>query len=99
MGNITISSKSVKIPFVQAGETASVTVNANNYLDIPVTFPQSFVGKPVVVVGLYSESTAAAIGSMSAAVNNISETGFTIRVFNAGTANRSPIIEWIATEV
>lgn len=78
----------------QVGQTN--TVPAGGYVDVPVTFGHTYGAAPAVVVGLYSTSTAAAIGSISVAVTSVTTTGFTARLFNAGTTDRSPGFYWIA---
>lgn len=72
-------------------------VSANNYKDVAVSYGKTFPAAPTVVVCLSSTSTAGAIGSITACPINETTTGFTLRVFNAGTAARSPAVRWIAT--
>lgn len=74
----------------------STTVPAGGYADVSVSFGHTYDVAPTVVVGLYSTSTAAAIGSISVAVASVTTTGFTARLFNAGSTDRSPGFCWIA---
>lgn len=63
---------------------------------LSVTFPSAFDYVPNVVVGFRSTSTAGGFGACSVAVNSVTATGFTYRVFNADTQTRNPGIYWIA---
>lgn len=74
-------------------------VSANSYKDIAVSYGKTFASTPTVVVCLSSTATAGAIGSITACPINETTTGFTLRVFNAGTSARSPAVRWIATNI
>ena len=97
---VTYNGKSASMIKFQTAHV-SVTVNANSYKDVAITFPQAFSAVPRVVVCIASSSTAGAIGSITAAVLGGSEktTGFTARVYNAGAAQRAPVLIWTATGV
>lgn len=69
---------------------------ANSYLDFTVDFDHTYSAAPHVIVGFYSTSTAPAFGGLSCAVNSITQTGCTIRIFNSTSTARSPAVEWIA---
>lgn len=84
------------IPEIDSGRTASITAAANSYKDLAVSFDTSFSSTPKVVCSIYSTSTAGAIGSLTCSALNVTTTGFTVRVFNAGSASRSPAVDWIA---
>lgn len=74
----------------------STATPANGYKDFTVTFGHTYTSPPHVVPGFYSTSTAAGLGGLSCAVNSITTTGCTIRVFNNTSSARSPAVEWIA---
>lgn len=74
------------------------SVEGNSYADFSVKFKKPFTVPPHVVCCIYSTSTGVSIGSIEAAVNNITETGVTFRVFNNDSAGRSPGINWIAVD-
>lgn len=84
------------IPEYAHGRSVSITAAANNYKDQPITFGKTFTTVPTVVTSIYSTATVGAIGSLSCSAINVTETGCTIRVFNAGSASRSPAVDWIA---
>lgn len=81
---------------IQGGYVAAQTVAGNSYTDIPVTFQKKYSSPPAVVACVSSGSTDGAIGSIAVSVNGPTETGFTLRVFNAGSSARQPGIRWIA---
>lgn len=78
------------------GRVASVTVPANNYVDVPVTFNRTFTTVPNVVVSFESASTAGAMGGLSCGAISITKTGFTVRAFNNTPTQRAPAVQWIA---
>lgn len=84
------------IPEIDSGRTASITAAANNYKDLSVSFGRTFSSVPQVVCSIYSTSTAGAIGSLTCSALDVTKTGFKVRVFNAGSASRSPAVDWIA---
>lgn len=81
---------------IQRGTIDGTVVAANNYTDVPVTFPEPFNAQPTVITSIVSTSTAGAIGSFSVSANNVTTTGFTCRIFNASTSQRTPAARWIA---
>jgi phage-related protein len=91
-----IQAKLEELPEVRTGSIASTSVTANSYKDVSVTFSPAMTGVPIVVASLISTSTAGAIGSLEVATNNITASGFTCRIFNAGASNREPAVNWIA---
>lgn len=78
------------------GREADITVPANSYVDVPVTFNRTFTTAPNVVVSFESASTAGAMGGLSCGAINITQTGFTIRAFNNTSSQRAPAVQWIA---
>ena len=91
-----IQAKLDELPEVRTGSIASTSVTANSYKDVSVTFSPAMTGVPIVVASLISTSTAGAIGSIEVATNNITASGFTCRIFNAGSSDRTPAVNWIA---
>ena len=81
---------------IQSGVTDVFRVEGSAYADHSVTFETPFPVVPVVVVGLYSTSTAPQIGGIAVALMSASTTGFTVRVFNDGASARLPQVGWIA---
>ena len=83
---------------IQHGITDPVSVASSSYVDIEITFNKEFDSVPTVVCCLYSTSTSADIGSISATVYSISTSGFTCRLFNNSAGSRMPAVSWIATD-
>lgn len=81
---------------IDSGQQSGSTVTKQTYQDFSVSFNITFPAAPNVVVGLESASTGYGMGMVSVAATNITTTGFTLRVFNADTANRAPAVNWIA---
>lgn len=96
-GNV-LSDKADKtsIPETDHGLTVGIQVAANNHTDFTLTFNKTFSSVPDVICSIYSTSTAAALGSISVSAINITETGCTLRVFNAGSSQRTPAVSWMA---
>lgn len=87
---------SSSLPEIAKGRTASITAAANSYKDLTVSFGRTFSSVPRVVCSIFSTSKAGAIGSLTASALDVTTTGFKVRVFNAGSASRSPAVDWIA---
>lgn len=81
---------------VRHGYASIGSVPANGYTDVYIAFSANMSGVPTVVCSLVSTSTAGAIGSLEAAAIETTESGFTARVFNAGSTARSPGLNYIA---
>lgn len=82
---------------VQCGRIAATTVSKDGYEDVSVTFPKAFYAAPIVVVGFGTESTAGSFGRCSVAVTGtVTATGFTVRIYNGDTHDRTPRVNWIA---
>lgn len=77
-------------------EGQNTTVPAGGYKDISVSFNHYYTSAPTVVVGLYSGSTSSDIGQCSVAVQSVTTSGFTARIFNASGTDRAPGFYWIA---
>lgn len=87
-----------KIQFAR-GTTSLGNVAANSYVDRNVSFGKTFTSAPTVVVALQSTSTSPTMGAIDVCPINITTTGFTIRVFNSTSSQRSPAATWIATNI
>ena len=75
------------------------SVAANSHVDFTVTFPTGlFTTQPIVIANLYSSSTNAAFGNVSVSILNVTETGFTARVFNASSTPFTPGLNYFARE-
>ena len=81
---------------IESGKTSTVSVAANSYVDYEVSFSDEMPNIPDVVVSIISSSTAAAIGSIAVSAINVTKEGFTVRIFNAGSATRIPAVSYIA---
>lgn len=92
-----VYSKGNRIPDIASGTSAAQQVAALSYLDVTITFPFTFKSAPVMSLTLNSTSTAGAIGEMNAAVYSVSTTKCVVRIFNGGSAARSPGLHWTAT--
>lgn len=81
---------------IQGGVVPAVQVSAGSYTDVSVTFPREYDTVPSVICGIYSSSTAGAIGSFTISAINITTTGFTARYFNNSSSERTPAGRYIA---
>ena len=83
---------------IRQGRIEGTTVAANAYVDVAVSFGVDMDAVPNVVCGVDSNSTAGAIGNITAAVltGSVTVSGFTCRIFNAGSSSRIPAVQWIA---
>lgn len=84
---------------IQAGTISRDSIAANSYREVEVVFSPAFTNVPTVVVGLSANSTAGAVGSISVALISVTPTGFTCRIFNAGSSSRIPGANWIAVDL
>lgn len=82
---------------IDCGYAQFPNIPANSYADEAIVFGHEFDTVPQVTATLFSSSTAPNMGRVSVAVNNITTTGCTVRVFNSDTASRVPGVSWIAT--
>lgn len=81
---------------VDSGAASAASVPANGYKDVPVTFSEAFASAPVVTASLFTTSTSANYSDYSVVVANVTATGATLRVFNAGSTSYSPGVRWVA---
>lgn len=89
------------IPWVEYGQTTSVTISANSYQDVTINFSEIHGSNPMIIPAI--KSTGANPDNVTA-WNNIncivlpatSSTSATIRIFNANTAiNVSAYLSYI----
>lgn len=86
-----------KVTSQAQGEVLTVSgVTAQSYKDYAVTFPTPYASTPLVVAGLAGTLTAYGMGMVSVAVNNVTTTGFTARVYNASSNDRNVTFRYIA---
>lgn len=74
----------------------SFSVHSGEYVKDLVEFGVEYPTKPKVIAGFKSGSTDGGFGNCSCAVTDVMEAGFSISVFNADSATRSPIVVWLA---
>ena len=82
--------------FPQAGTIDGLTCKANTITEIKITFPKAFSKAVVVTVTPISETTGIN-GVPKFSVWNVTGTGFTLKIYNDDTGDRSPGFGWIAT--
>ena len=85
-----IGNKIAKYDTIQGGTLSIGTVPSKGYVDLSVTFPKAFSSPPIVSVSLNSSSTSSDIGMMTVGTMTSTNTGFTVRCFNASSVDRSP---------
>lgn len=86
-----------KVTSQAQGQVLTVSgVTAQSYKDYAVTFPTPYASTPLVVAGLAGTLTAYGMGMVSVAVNNVTTTGFTARVYNASSNDRNVTFRYIA---
>ena len=79
----------------QSGLTPAIDCESNAVTEFKVTFPKAFSKAPAVIVTPYS-GTPAINGIPKYSVVTITTTGFTIRIYNGDSEQRSPAFYWIA---
>ena len=84
------------IPIIIDSKDEWFSVNANSIQDKSIAFTKSFPNAPIVMATIISGSTAANIGRVTVTVNNVSNTGFHLRVYNSDSSKREPGVYWMA---
>lgn len=79
-----------------AGYIQGDDIPTESTADYNVTYSVSFSSTPTPVASFVSTSTASGFGKCSLSILNRSATGFTIRVYNGDTTQRSPSLTWVA---
>lgn len=86
-----------KVTSQAQGQVLTVSgVTSQSYKDYAVTFRAPYASTPLVVAGLAGTLTAYGMGMVSVAVNNVTTTGFTARVYNASSNDRNVTFRYIA---
>ena len=88
-----------KIPVIKRGQTSAISIAPTSYTDEIVTFDEPFDVVPTVQGTISSNSTGAGSGDLMCSIFNVSKTGFTIRMFNSGSSNRLPAVQWLALAI
>ena len=83
-------------PQIRYGTGTLGAVPANSYKDFSVSFSSAMKGQPHVVCSMLSTSTSPTMGSITTCAINATATGFTCRVFNNTSSQRTPAVEYIA---
>lgn len=81
------------------GTTDAISVPANDYKDVNISFGRTFTAEPAFTVNFLTGTTAGAFGRCSLAVNSVTTTSAIVRVFNGDTTARTPSLRWIAVGV
>lgn len=81
---------------IKSGTYAKQSVAGGGYRDTVITFDEPFNYTPVVVPSLFMEGTSGSYGSIAISAINITPTGFTARIFHAGSGNANVGFNWIA---
>ena len=83
---------------IDNGLTANVHVNPQSYADIAVSYNVDFPNIPTVQVALNASPDHYSMGYCAVSVINssITRSGFTARLFNAGTGERNIKVAWYA---
>lgn len=79
----------------QVGLTPGIDCASNTVTEFKVTFPKAFSKAPVVIATPISNTTGIN-GIPKYAVWNVTTTGFTIRIYNDDSGQRSPAFCWMA---
>lgn len=82
---------------ILSGQVTVSAVPNNSYKDTAITFAEAFKSAPHVVTGLATATTDPKTVTVSCI--NVTEAGFTLRVFNATGTQRSPAVSWIASDM
>lgn len=83
---------------IDSGFVQGVDIPAGETHDYDVTYNINFTSAPRPLACFVSTSSAAGFGRCTLSVLNRTATGFTIRVFNGDTGQRTPSLIWIAVK-
>lgn len=83
---------------IQCGQSAKLSLPGNEYLDVTIQFPISYLSgtKPIVIPVLWSGSTGVSMGNVTVSAYTTSNTQVVVRCFNNSSSDRAPRINWIA---
>ena len=91
-----ISELNGNLPLIQSGSTGYINVPANSYKDVQIEFPKPFESDPNISASIWGMSDSPSYGNINFSYDNISKTGFTMRIYNDNTSARVPRFRWIA---
>ena len=91
-----ISELNGNLPLIQSGSTGYIDVPANSYKDVQIKFLKPFETDPNIFASIWGMSESPAYGNINFSYDNISKTGFTMRIYNDNTSGRVPRFRWIA---
>ena len=82
---------------IECGMVAATPVAAGGYTDFTVTFPSGFSSSDSSIPWIQLTCTAgSAVAPVVPIVRTVTRTGFTGRIFNTDTTQRSPAVFWLA---
>lgn len=84
-----------KLPVIKDGVISGISVRANSYKDVEITYP-GFARVPNLIACLESSSSSPTMGRITVSVVSVDRTTATVRIFNSDTSTRLPGIRWIA---
>lgn len=84
------------LPLIQSGSTGYIDMPANSYKDVQIEFPKPFESDPNILASIWGMSESPSYGNINFSYDNISKTGFTMRIYNDNTSVRVPRFRWIA---
>ena len=86
------------LPHIQSGSTGYIDMPANSYKDVQIKFLKPFETDPNIFASIWGMSESPAYGNINFSYDNISKTGFTMRIYNDNTSGRTPRFRWVAIE-
>lgn len=95
--NEQVSTLNTNMPVIQSGGTDYISVPANSYKDMQIKFPKPFESDPNVLASIWGMSdNSPSYGNINFSYDNISTTGFKMRIYNDNTSTRVPRFRWVA---
>ena len=85
----------LKSDLPQSGRTPLIDCRSNAITEFKVTFPKVFSKAPAIIV-TPSSGTPGISGIPKYSAWDVTTTGFTIRIYNEDSEQRSPAFYWIA---
>jgi hypothetical protein len=88
-------------PHVETGATESLTISATSYTTKTVTFDTSFANTNyIIILTMNCNATVSAFGQISYSYHSKAKNGFSIKIYNASSAERSGFnIAWAAIQL
>ena len=86
---------------VETGATESLTISATSYTTKTVTFDSSFANTDyIIILTMNCNATVSAFGQISYSFHSKAKNGFSIKIYNASSAQRSGFnIAWAAIQL